>query len=187
MTVIVIGGVLAGRATLADHYYVPSESMLPTLRIRDHLLVDKAAFGLRLPATSVYLARWGTPARGNVVILRSPQDGTVLVKRIAAVPGDLVQVQGGRLTINGQSAPVTRCAEQLCELLGSAAHPVALDNSGGPDFGPVQVPPGQYLVLGDNRGNSADGRFFGFVRRDSLYGRAVSVFLREGRPTWRSL
>jgi signal peptidase I len=169
---ILVAVVLTGRASLADQYTVPSGSMEPTVRVGDRVLVNKLAYGLRVPLTDVYLTRFAVPARGDVVVLLSPENGIVLLKRVVAVPGDRVQVAGGMVAINGVPEPT---------------HPLALENGGGPAFGPITVPPDQFLVLGDNRGNSHDGRSFGFVRRGAILGRAVGVFLRDGSPTWVGL
>ncbi len=187
---VTIGIVLCARASLADHYVVPSESMLPTIEISDRLLVNKLAYGLRLPASSVYLARFAGPARGEVVVLSSPEDGKVLVKRVAAIGGDTVEIVAGRLRVNGAEVKVAPCPGAngaLCEELGARRHGLRLDEGGGPDLGPIRIPADHYLMLGDNRGNSHDGRAFGLVERSALLGRAVSVFARRGRLTWQPL
>jgi signal peptidase I len=161
----------AVRASFADHYRVPSGSMEPTVHVDDHVLVVKAAYGLRLPLTTTYVARFDEPARGDVVVLEG--DGpVVLLKRVVAVHGDVVEVKDGRVFIDG--VPVDEKS-------------VRLDLGGGPDFGPVRVPDDELLVLGDNRGNSRDGRTFGFVDRNRILGRAVAVVTRNGRMTYEPL
>lgn len=180
--------VLVARSSLADHYVVPSGSMEPTVRIGDQICVSKIAYGLRVPASQTYVVRGAPPARGDVVVLASPTDGQVLLKRVVAVPGDEVQVEDGRLTIDGVPARVHEAPDGgLVEDLGGRSHPLDEEHGGGPDFGPTRVPADRYLVLGDNRGNSRDGRFFGWVGRDAILGRAVAVCLRDGRPVWRPL
>jgi signal peptidase I len=166
----------ATRASFADHYRVPTGSMEPTVRVGDHILVNKMAYGLRLPSTERYLARFGAPSRGDVVVLTADSP-TVLLKRVVAVGGDSVEVRDGHVYIDGKRTvePTIRLSP---ELGGS---------SGGPDFGPTRVPPDELLVLGDNRGNSLDGRSFGFVHRDKVLGHAVAVVGRDGRPTYESL
>jgi len=176
--------VLVARTSLADHYVVPSGSMEPTVEVGDHILVDKRAFGVRLPGVDTYVLSLAEPKPGDVVVLASPENENTLLKRVVAGPGDLVAVRGGRVSLNGEEAPVTQESGGSFEALGDTLHPLRL---GGPDFGPVRVPGGHYLVMGDNRGNSHDGRAFGFVARDAIRGRAVRVFLRNGDLTWKSL
>lgn len=179
--------VLVGaRASLADHYYVPSGSMLPTIDISDRIAVNKLAYGLRIPMTRSYLLNFNAPERGEVVVLRSPENEKVLLKRVIAVPGDVVAVRMGQLFFEGAEAPVHTTSQGLFERLGDGVHPVMLDNGGGPDFGPVRLPDDAFLVMGDNRGDSHDGRSFGFVRHDAFLGRAEGVFY-SGGPTWEPL
>ncbi len=178
--------VLVGRSSFADHYHVPSESMLPTVVVNDHILVNKAAYGIRVPFSHVMLAELSGPARGDVVVLESPESGIVLLKRVVAGPGDTVAVANGKLLLDGKPVPMEEKNGGEIEDLGHG-HGVRLDDGGGPDFGPVKVPQGQYLVLGDNRGNSRDGRYFGFVKREAILGRAVSILARNGAPTWIDL
>jgi signal peptidase I len=177
---------MSARATLADHYLVPTGSMQPTVEIDDRVLVNKAAYGLRVPFSHSYLARFGGPAAGDVVVLDAPDDDKVLLKRVVGVPGTRVEVRGGRIWIDGKGAPVAQRGDELYEQLGRADHALRLTRGGGPDWGPVTIPEGRYLVMGDNRGDSRDGRFFGLVTREAILGRAVGVFWRSG-PTWDGL
>jgi signal peptidase I len=103
-----------------------------------------------------------------------------------AVPGDRVSVHDGALRINGSDVPLTWRRGEPIEVLGAHPHAISLSDGGGPDFDGI-VPPDRYLLLGDNRGNSRDGRFFGFVARDRILGRARGVFVRNGAPTWHAL
>ena len=147
--------------------------MEPTVHTGDHILVEKAAYGLRVPLTSTWLARFEDPKRGDVIVLSSPEDGeTVLLKRVAAVAGDTVEVSGGRVSIGGQT---------LDEPWASLAA------GSGPDFGTVVVPSGKVLVLGDNRGNSHDGREIGWVDTRNVLGRAIAVVGRDGLPSYEPL
>lgn len=164
------------RASLADHYRVPSGSMEPTVHVGDRIIVSKAAYGLRLPMTDRYVVRYAAPARGDVVVLEPPDDesrhvtetgvlGSVLLKRVVAVEGDLVEVKDGRVHIDGREIPEAR---------------ISLEAGGGPDLEPIRVPAGKVLLLGDNRGNSRDGRTFGFVDCERVLGRAIRVIARDG-------
>ena len=178
---------LVSRASLADHYRVPSGSMEPTVEVGDQVCVNKAAYGLRVPFSETYLLRTSDPAHGDVVVLNSPVDGEVLLKRVVALPGEMVEVRDGRVVIDGRLAPVEHEGGALVEELHGVRHELGTQFGGGPDFGPIRVPAGGYLVLGDNRGNSADGRAFGWVSRDSILGKAVSVCLRDHGLVWRQL
>lgn len=146
----------AVRASFADHYRVPSGSMEPTVHVDDHVIVSKAAYGLRVPMTTTYAIRYAEPARGDVVVLEGVEDPPiVLLKRVVAIGGDDVEVKDGHVFIDGK-------------LTDDRA-------SGGPDFGPARVPHDEVLVLGDNRGNSRDGRTFGFVPNDRVLGKVIAV------------
>lgn len=169
---------LAARSSLADHYVVPSGSMESTLMPGDRVFVDKHAYGLRVPFTDLEVADRGAPQRGEVVIFPSPADGVRLVKRVVAVGGDLVEVRDGRVRVNGELAAGD--ARGTRERLGVHDFALALEHGAGPDQVPVRVPDGHVFVLGDARGNSRDSRFFGFVREDSIYARASSVYYRRG-------
>ena len=174
---------LTARASLADHYRVPSGSMEPNVHVGDHIVVSKAAYGLRLPLTENYLLHFARPARGDVVVIEPPDAesrhavesdviGSVLLKRVVAVEGDLVEVRDGHVRIDGARAPEAT---------------LSLDSGGGPDLGPVRVPAGKVLLLGDNRGNSRDGRTFGFVDRERVLGRAFAVVARDGHAAYEPL
>jgi signal peptidase I len=177
----------AARSTLADHYIVPTGSMIPSVEIGDRVVVNKIAYALRIPFSDMVVAQLHRPERGDVVVLRSPEDGITLLKRVAAVPGDEVAVVHGRLRINGQDVPVAQQSGELVERLGHTLHPVRLTAGGGRFYGPVRLGPDEYLVLGDNRGESHDGRAFGLVDGRAILGRALGVWMRDGRPGWHPL
>jgi signal peptidase I len=179
--------ILVARSSFADHYVVPSGSMLPTVELQDHVLVNKLAYGLRVPLTSDYALRFRGPARGDVVVLDAPDTGIVLLKRVVGLPGDRVEVRGTRLVVNGAAVPLEDHGTYGIETLGDKQHVLDLDDGGGPDYGPTTLPAGRYLVLGDHRGNSRDGRFFGLVSRDAILGRVEGVLLRGGSLTWKGL
>src|SRR3954447_4707788 len=178
---------LAARSSLADHYFVPTGSMIPSVEIGDRLIVNKLAYSVRVPFSDLVVAKRSNPQRGDVVVLRSPENGITLLKRVAATPGDEVAVMEGRLWINGQPIPIARQGEGLIERLGQSAHLVRLSAGGGPPFGPVHLGPDEYLMLGDNRGESHDGRSFGLVEGKAILGKALGVWMRDGHPGWHSL
>lgn len=175
---------LAARSSLADHYYVPSGSMEHTLLPGDRVLVDKRAHGLRVPFTNIRLTDGEPVGRGEVVIFDSPLDGTRLIKRIVAVPGDEVLLRDGRLTINGVTLGVGGDTERFA----SRRARLNLNAGGGPDVYIERVPDGQLLAVGDHRGNSRDGRAFGFIAEKDVYGRAIAVYYRRNeRLVWQAL
>ena len=159
-------GLLAARSSFADHYVVPSGSMEHTLFPGDRVVVDKRAYGLRIPFTLTRIVQGVAPARGDVVVFDAPDDGTRLIKRIVAVGGDLLEVREGHVFIDGA----------LCD---AKADP-ELRLGGGPDVAPLLVPPGHVFVMGDFRGNSRDSRYIGFVREEQIYARAARVYYRAG-------
>lgn len=181
--------VLSARSSLADHYVVPSGSMLPTVEEGDRIVVDKRAYGLRLPFTRISVMRGADPRPGDVVVLVSPVDGETLLKRVVAGPGDLVEVRGGHIVLNGVPVPVEGEGSRLVERLGETPHRLRLDRGGGPGYGPRRIPPDCFLVMGDNRGDSHDGRLFGLVRREAIRGRALAVYWAGGGEgfLWRPL
>jgi signal peptidase I len=176
----------AARDSFANHYYVPSGSMEYTLEIGDRVAVDMRAYGVRLPFTDVQLLATGKPERGDIAIFDSPEDGVRLIKRVAAVAGDEVDLSEGRLSINGVAMQALDQADT--ELFEQHRARLNLAYGGGPDLHAITVPAGQVLMLGDARGNSHDGRFFGFVPASGLYGRALAVYYRRGEGLgWKKL
>jgi signal peptidase I len=180
--------ILPLKSALADWNYVPSGSMEPTIRPGELVLVNKLAYDLKVPFTTRHLAAWGDPARGDVVVLFSPADETRLVKRVAGLPGDTIEMRDERLWINGRpldyapadTADLTGAepgAVVVSESLGSRTHAVKVlpGKAALRTFGPITVPPGQYFVLGDNRDNSNDSRYLGFIDRSRIVGRAAAV------------
>lgn len=178
------------RSAIADYNVVPSGSMLPTVLIGDRILVDKLAYDLRLPLTHISLARLGEPRRGDIVTVDSKEARELLLKRVIGLPGDVVELRDNVLYINGQAASYSHAsvrplqddgAEQAAyrdEQLDGMSHLVRLSEnhpSLRSSYGPVVVPPDHYLMLGDNRDNSADSRYYGFFARSELMGRTRRI------------
>ena len=185
-SLVLIGFMLIARSTLADHYYVPSGSMEHALMPGDHVVVNKSAYGLRVPFTNQVIALQESPQRGEVVIFDSPENDVRLIKRVVAVGGDTVSVVKGRVVINGRFLATPQ--NPMTEIYGSREARLNLSDGGGPDLPETRVPEDHVLVLGDHRGNSHDGRFFGTVPVNELYGRATGVFLRQSDGlVWQSL
>ena len=180
-----------GRSSLADHYYVPSGSMENSLFPGDRVVVDKTAYGVRFPFTTLDLFGATAPKRGDIAVFDSPLDDTLLIKRIVAVGGDLVRLHDGRLSINGLELAMqldrgsdirlsVAPADRVVERFESGPAWLNLEAGGGPDIDDLQVPPGMVLALGDHRGNSRDGRYFGLIPETELLGRAMRVYYRRG-------
>jgi signal peptidase I len=174
------------RTAVADWNPIPSGSMRPTLLEGDVVLINRLAYSLKVPLTDIVLARTGDPQRGDVVTFSSPKDGTRLIKRLIALPGDTVEMRDKQLRINGEVAQY-EIAGQVADngelpvnesLAGVERRIQWLTPHGRADnFGPLVVPADHYLMLGDNRDNSADSRYFGLVPRERLIGRAERVLV----------
>lgn len=177
---------LAARSVLADHYYIPSESMEYSLRVGDRVVVDKTAYGLRVPFTGLKLTAGAAPARGEIVVFDSPESGVRLIKRVVAVAGDVVEVNDGKVTINGEQLASKTAAD--LEVFGERQAELNLRSGGGPDMKATVVPSDKVMVMGDNRGNSRDSRAFGFIPMDEIYGHAFRLYYRRGDGfVWRPI
>jgi len=182
---IVLAAVTAARSSLADHYYVPSGSMQYTLMDGDRVIVNKMAYGFRIPLTKIDIFGSSTPTRGDIAVFDSPEDGTTrLIKRIVAIGGDHVLVRNGQLSINGQPL-----GDRKVEHFGDKDALLNLTHGGGPDY-EIDVPPHMVLAMGDHRGNSNDGRSFGLINEKELFGRAIGIYYRRDGGegfTWKPL
>ncbi len=180
------------RSAVAELNVVPTGSMKPTIVEGDRILVNKLAYDLKIPFTTTAVAVWDNPQRGDIVVFLSPLDGTRLVKRVVGLPGEVVAMKDHRLFINGAPSSYGAMAgepiEPILSELGDnrlffmesrlgESHPVMLttDARANDSFGPVVAPPACYFMMGDNRDESADSRYFGFVARDRVLGRAAHV------------
>jgi signal peptidase I len=217
----VIALMLFCRVAIADWQEVPSGSMEPTLRVGDRILVNKLAYGPRLPFTNTAI-KFGEPQRGDVVVFRYPGDVSILyVKRLIGLPNDVVTYNRGVVRINNQAfqvriddsvMPEKEDAGQIFadETAGNREHVIKLNNTmpGAriyPDAWLNQykencivasaqewqctVPAGKYLMMGDNRDNSADSRVWGFLDEREVYGKAVKVIVNfsDFSRSWKSL
>jgi len=190
------------RSAIADWNDVPTGSMNPTIIDGDRIFVNKLAYGLRVPFTQTWIRQWSGPKRGDIVVFSSPKDGTRLVKRTIGLPGDVIQMQHDVLIINGQPAQYQNGPSSLTTELPSAIRsqqPEILRETVGDkthavlilpmvrairDFSPITIPAGKYLMLGDSRDNSMDSRYWGFVDRDLIAGRAVGVAFSLDYDDW---
>ncbi len=158
---------LVVRTFVVQAFKIPSESMLETLQVGDHLLVNKFMYGVKWPFTNSYAIEGADPERGDVVVFEYPKDPSIdYIKRIVGLPGDVVEVRNKQLFINGE-------ALEESYIRHSQPHSIepVRDN-----FGPVTVPAGAYFVMGDNRDNSLDSRFWGFVEKSAIRGKAWRIY-----------
>jgi signal peptidase I len=170
----VIAAFLFIQGTLVQARVIPSGSMERTLLIGDHLLVSRFGYDAGVPFTNWHVPLWRDPHRQQVVIFRAPLSGSSdLVKRVIGVPGDTLEIRRGIVLVNG--APLKE------PYMNGPVNPHE-------NFAQVQVPPGNYFVMGDNRGNSYDSRYWGFVPRSAIVGTPVVIYMSVDAPeqAWES-
>lgn len=181
------------KSAVADWNWVPTGSMKPSILEGELVLVNKLAYDLKVPFTTLHLSTWGDPLRGDVVVFYSPKDRTRLVKRVIGLPGDRVEMRDDVLYLNGirQQYSVKDSAPFLRDVFEDANPVVAIEHLEACDhyvmslpgrlalrsFGPLLVPPDHYFVMGDSRDNSADSRFLGPIPRQQIIGRVGRVVL----------
>lgn len=175
------------RSAVADWYSVPTGSMQPTIKIGDRVVVDKMAYNLRLPFTKLNLASLNTPARGDIIVFDSEAAKQRLIKRVIGLPGDTISMKEDIVFVNGKPlnyyplSSKTQGNSSLAsnlETLGEITHSININTNANQrlrGFAAVKVPAGHYLVLGDNRRNSADSRVHGFIPHKELLGKATSI------------
>ncbi len=201
---LILGLVLfAIRSSLADWNDVPTGSMRPTILEGDRVYVNKLAYDLKVPFTTWHVVEWANPRRGDIVVFYSPHDGKRLVKRVIGLPGDVLELRNDRLILNGQAVAYEAIPQEMMaqgegtgvqlaveELPGVPHQVAAIPGAPAPrNFGPYRVPDGRYFMMGDNRDNSFDSRFWGPVERKRILGRAAGIALSFDRqhywvPRW---
>jgi signal peptidase I len=192
------------RSTIADWNDVPTGSMNPSIIEGDRIFVNKLAYDLKVPFTTWHVAEWSQPKRGDVVVFYSPTDGTRLVKRVIGLPGDTLSMVNKQLRVNGEPATYGPLEPQFAaamvgrqtgefsrEQVGGMSHPVMTFPlaANRPNIDTTVIPEGQYYMMGDNRDNSSDSRYWGFVPRSQIVGRASAVVIsldpdRSYFPRW---
>ncbi|KAF0165017.1 MAG: signal peptidase I [Rhodocyclaceae bacterium] len=202
----VILAVFLLRSFLVEPFKIPSGSMIPTLLVGDFILVNKYTYGVRLPVLNKKIVELNSPQRGDVVVFRYPPDPTLdYIKRVVGLPGDKIVYRNKKLTINGQEVAQKKTDDYLdrdrlfytprfVETLGSVEHHILVEPDAPPFVQQIvrfphsdnchynsegvscEVPPGHYFMMGDNRDNSQDSRFWGFVPDENLVGKAFFIW-----------
>ncbi|MFW8565716.1 signal peptidase I [Orrella sp. 11846] len=201
------------RSFVVEPFRIPSGSMLPTLKSGDLILVNKFTYGLRLPILHTELVEFNKPERGDVIVFRYPVEPDVdYIKRLIGLPGDEVAYLNKRLYINGKEVPVQRDGEyyepdrlayasQFIENLGPVENKILVDQRSRQDLRPIwrypyrdqcqyridgmvcTVPENMYFMMGDNRDNSLDSRFWGFVPAENIVGKAFFIWMNFSEPS----
>ena len=192
--------VLVVRSFIIEPFQIPSGSMKPTLEVGDFILVNKFAYGLRLPVVHHRFLEVDDPERGDVMVFRFPEEPSVnFIKRVVGLPGDRIRYEGKKLYVNGE--PVSKALieegpmlspQQLLleEELGDVSHFIYNNpRDPGPQMREVVVPQGHYFMMGDNRDHSNDSRYWGFVPEENIVGRAFAVWMHwdGGLPSFTSI
>ncbi len=188
----IILAVLVLRSFVVEPFRIPSGSMLPTLQIGDFILVNKYTYGLRLPVLNTKIVEVGEPQRGDIVVFRYPKNPEIdYIKRVVGLPGDTVRYVDKTLYINGEPVPLEPLGGYVSPVTGlpvpgmqlyledldGVRHQILID-AGRPAIDTeMRVPEGHYFVMGDNRDNSNDSRFWGTVPEENLVGKAFFVWM----------
>lgn len=203
----VVALVFVLRSFLFEPFKIPSGSMIPTLLVGDLILVNKFVYGIRLPVVNLKIINITEPQRGDVMVFRFPRDPSVdYIKRVVGIPGDTIRYESGRVILNGELLPLIDSGEfydgerltfssRFTEHIGDVNHGVLVDVGKPGLIAPVadfsfrdqcaytrlgvtcKVPAGNYFVMGDNRDNSLDSRYWGFVPEQNIVGKAFFVWM----------
>ena len=201
------------RSFLVEPFKIPSGSMIPTLQVGDFILVNKYAYGIRLPVINKKIVDIGSPSRGDVMVFRYPEDPSLdYIKRVIGLPGDRVSYIDKKLSINGVPVPEKpmpdylhreriHYSKQFLETIGGVQHAILIENDAPAAIPPMTdfpfrknchynsegvvctVPPGHYFMMGDNRDSSADSRVWGFVPDENIVGRAFFIWFNFSEPS----
>lgn len=184
------------RTFIVQAFKIPSGSMKPTLLIGDHLLVNKFIYGIKIPFLDRFIVRFKSPARGDIIVFKWPVDESLdFIKRVIGVEGDTIEIKGDSLYINGEKVKTEyeekysdrgiRRADEYLEFLGGVRHYILDEPMKNEhyEFGPVTVPEDSVFVMGDNRDNSQDSRYWGFVSLNKIKGKAMIIYWSW--PHWK--
>lgn len=176
------------RSFVYEPFKIPSASMEPTLQAGDFILANKFTYGIRLPVLHKKIIETGAVKHGDIIVFNYPRDEKIkYIKRVIGLPGDKIRFDSGRVWINDQEQPFTPIGEnnnfsQFTETLNGKNHLVQFSNNPYQRIllaNEITVPPAHYFVMGDNRDNSQDSRFWGFVPEENLVGKAVLIWLNS--------
>jgi signal peptidase I len=201
------------RSFVVEPFRIPSGSMIPTLLVGDFILVNKFAYGIRLPIVNKKVIEVGSPQRGDVMVFRYPEDPSLdYIKRVVGLPGDRIDYLNKRLSVNGVEVPLRADGDYLhkermnysrryVERTGAHEHAILIDDDAPASIPFVKqfpfrenctytnqgvsctVPPGHYFLMGDNRDNSADSRVWGFVPDENIVGKAFFIWFNFSEPS----
>jgi signal peptidase I len=201
------------RSFIVEPFRIPSGSMIPTLLVGDFILVNKFAYGIRLPIVNRKIIDVGQPQRGDVMVFRYPEDPSLdYIKRVVALPGDRIAYVNKRLTVNGKEMEAKAAGDYLhqermsfakryVESIGDRAHSILVEDDAPAAIPFVKqfpfrenctynsegvtctVPPGHYFLMGDNRDNSSDSRVWGFVPDANIVGKAFFIWFNFSEPS----
>ena len=192
------------RTFIVQAFKIPSGSMIPTLLVGDHILVNKFVYGIPIPFADRKLVTFREPQRGEVIVFRYPVDPSLdFIKRVVGTPGDTISIEDGTVHVNGEPVELelqeryvyeepggveTITASKYTEVLNDSAHTIIFSDDEFPqmrNYGPVTVPEGKLLTFGDNRDSSNDGRYWGFVDIEAVRGRAILIYWSWDREDTR--
>lgn len=177
--VIAVVMALIIKAFVIQAFKIPSGSMIPTLKIGDHILVNKFIYGTKLPFTDRIIIPFKRPNRGDIIVFKFPDDEKKdFIKRVIGLPGDIVEIKGKKVYINGSPIDDAYAVHSDPMLYPAGLQP--RDN-----FGPLTVPQDSYFVMGDNRDFSLDSRYWGFVKLNKIKGKAFIIYWSwNGEERW---
>lgn len=182
------------RTFIVQAFKIPSGSMKPTLLIGDHILVNKFIYGIKIPFTDRYLIQINRPKRGDIVVFKWPTDENKdFIKRVVGIGGDKIAIIDDALHVNGEKIKIQYVenyrdrsliqAKKYIEFLDGCEHYILDEYAGQENYGPVTVPDESLFVMGDNRDNSHDSRYWGFVSLNKLKGKAIIIYWSW--PHWK--
>lgn len=179
--------VLSLRWAVLEPFVIPSGSMIPNLLIHDHIVVKKFAYGLHVPFSNKWLLQWSQPQRGDIVVFKYPENPEIYyIKRLIGLPGDVVEVRNGQISINGEKLKLTAFTDPINEkgffyfheTNGNKTYSIRfLFDSDNGEVQVYKIPDKQYFFMGDNRDQSSDSRVWGYVKEEYIVGKAWVVWL----------